>query len=202
MKRGDYNWVVASSCILKSHYSHLGCHPIWSGSNEKQPLGHEIWDELQIMSARDRLHEFVPGQNKVREHEQYCSKGKQAASLNHCTDKHWAYEYGVNTNPCFHYSRWNFRDDLGEYHCKENDCTECYHCKISFGFSCKFTVFLHFLEISSDEIYDEPSVFAVPCDIPFVVAPDKAKEFNELKAKGKKPADHIVRKRVSQPAYI
>ena len=31
-----------------------------------------------------------------------------------------------------------------------------------------------------DEIYDEPSVFAVPCDIPFVVAPDKAKEFNEL----------------------
>jgi len=34
--------------------------------------------------------------------------------------------------------------------------------------------------IIDDEIYDEPSVFAVPCDIPFVVAPDKAKEFNEL----------------------
>ena len=36
--------------------------------------------------------------------------------------------------------------------------------------------------IIDDEKYDEPSVFAVPCDIPFVVAPDKAKEFNELKA--------------------
>ena len=36
--------------------------------------------------------------------------------------------------------------------------------------------------IIDDEIYDEPIVFAVPCDVPFVVAPDKAKEFNELKA--------------------
>ena len=35
--------------------------------------------------------------------------------------------------------------------------------------------------IINDEIYDEPSVFAVPCDIPFVVDDDKAKEFNELK---------------------
>lgn len=32
-----------------------------------------------------------------------------------------------------------------------------------------------------EEIYDEPSVFAVPCDIPFVLDYDKAKEFLEVK---------------------
>lgn len=30
------------------------------------------------------------------------------------------------------------------------------------------------------EMYDEPSVFAIPCDKPFVVASDKAKEFFQV----------------------
>ena len=41
-----------------------------------------------------------------------------------------------------------------------------------------------------NEIYDEPSVFAVPCDKPFVVSADKAKEFINLK-----PNLEILRKR-------
>ena len=32
------------------------------------------------------------------------------------------------------------------------------------------------------EIYDEPSVFAVPCDKPFVVSSDKVKEFLLVKS--------------------
>lgn len=35
--------------------------------------------------------------------------------------------------------------------------------------------------MKNEEIYDEPSVFAVPCDRPFVVASDKVKEFLEVK---------------------
>ena len=33
----------------------------------------------------------------------------------------------------------------------------------------------------SDDVYDEPSVFAVPCDKAFVVDDEKAKEFKSLK---------------------
>lgn len=32
-----------------------------------------------------------------------------------------------------------------------------------------------------EQMYDEPSVFAVPCDKPFVISADKVKDFLEVK---------------------
>lgn len=44
--------------------------------------------------------------------------------------------------------------------------------------------------MKKDDLFDEPTVFAVPCDKPFVVASDKVKEFLEVK-----PNQELIKKR-------
>ena len=152
MKRGDYQ-VVASSCILKSHYSHLGCHPIWSGSNEKQPLGQEVWHQYHIAAVWYWLYKHVPSQNEVREDEEDCSESKETAALQQSHHKHAAYHNSVYDHASSYYACWGKRRDFEDAGCKKSCHAEAYHRKIAFGFHAEFSVALDFLQVSFYKIY-------------------------------------------------
>ena len=110
------------------------------------------------MSSGNRFDELIPCQNEVREDEQDGSKCEDAASLEHCTHQHCADKQGIDADTDLHYSRWHLRDDSGECHHKQCYCAEYDGCKVSFGPSCELAVFFYSLEISVDEIDDEPDM--------------------------------------------
>ena len=54
---------------------------IWSRADEEEPLGGEIGAEDQGIAVRNRLDEFVPGEDEVGYHEQKCSYCIEYAAL-------------------------------------------------------------------------------------------------------------------------
>lgn len=108
------------------------------------------------MAVWNRLNEFVPSKDEVREYEKDGSQGKEAASLKHSADKHKTYKYRVYAdsyaqNPCR-----NKRYYPEEYHAEKDYGAEYHHSEISLGFSCELAVRFDSFEISVDEIDDEP----------------------------------------------
>ena len=130
--------------------------PVSCSSDEQQPLGHEVSDEDKVVSVWDRPYKFVPCENEVREYEKNCSECEKTAALKHRAHKHAADQEGVDAYSDAHDSMWNLRNYPAVYEHEKSQCAESYHGDIAFGLACQLAVLFHLLEVSVDEIDDEP----------------------------------------------
>lgn len=144
--------------ISESEQSHFGADPVFCRPDEKQPLCQKVWYEYEIMSARNRLHKLVPGENEVRKDEEDSTEGEETAPLQHRGYEHSADEYGIDADPYLHNTLRNLRGDPCENNAQKGYGTEDDHRKISYRLSGQLMIRLDFPEIPSDEIYDEPYV--------------------------------------------
>ena len=81
LSHGNYN-VIMNICkkgeglsllpffVSETHDAHFGGDAIWCGSDEEQPLCGEVWDYDHVAGMWDRLHEHVPCNDEVGEHEE------------------------------------------------------------------------------------------------------------------------------------
>ena len=144
--------------VLESHESYRMIYPVFCGSDEKQPLCHEVGDKDEIVAVWNRADELMPREDEIREYEKYRTQGEDAAAL-----KHGGYEHGADKSCVYAYSDAHdsmryFRNYPAECECEQCQGTEYYHRDIAFGLACQFAVHLHLLEVPVDEIYYEPYV--------------------------------------------
>lgn len=142
----------------ESEQTHFGSDPVSCCSDEEEPLGGEIRDKDEIVAVWYRLYEFVPGQNEIREDEKNGSESEKAAALKHCCYEHSADQHSVYADPDLHNPLRNFRCYLCEHYTKQSYRAEYDHRKVSDGLAGQLAVRFDLLEISSDEINDEPDM--------------------------------------------
>ena len=55
---------------LEAHQAHFRCYAVWGSSDKEEPLCREVWDYDHVAGMRDQLHEHVPCNDEVGEHEE------------------------------------------------------------------------------------------------------------------------------------
>lgn len=157
-KDGLSHQIVTAHPFLEPHQSDRMTDSVFCGSDEQQPLCREVRDENKIVTIWDRFYEFVPCEDEIGEYEENSSESEDAAALEHRSHKHAADKYRIDAHSYLYHALRDLRYDSYEHDSQKCDCTERYHGKVSFCLASEFTVLLHFLEISADEIRHEPYV--------------------------------------------
>ncbi len=149
--------IVPNYCYaLESHQPHLRTDPELCGPYEKQPLGEEVCNQHQIIPVWDRFDESVPSYEEVREYEEYCSKGEEAAALKEGRNHHDADYQCIDTYSDAHNACRRSGGYPEEHDAQQGYSAEEHHREISFRLACQLPVRLDLLEISFHEIYYKP----------------------------------------------
>ena len=139
--------------VSEPHDAHFGCDAVWGGADEEQPLGHEVWNEYQILAVWNRIHKLVPGEDEVGEDENYCSEGEEAASLQQRQEHHGADQACIYSDTGADDSGLCSWNDATENDCQECQSAEYDHGQVTFHFWSELSVAFDFREVSSCKIY-------------------------------------------------
>ena len=143
---------------LEAHDAHFWGDAVWCGTDEEKPLCGEVWDYDHVAGMWDLFHEHVPCNDEVGEHEEHCSQGEDAASLQQRKEHHGADEACIYADAGSDDARLCSWGDLEKCYGKQCRCAENHHSQVPFGLRGQFPVVLDLLEVSFYEIDYEPDV--------------------------------------------
>ena len=148
-----FMFVLGGGIVSEPHDAHFRGDAVWGGADEDEPLGQEVWDKYQILAEWNRIHKLVPGEDEVGEHENYCSEGDKAASLQERQKHHGADQACIYGDTYTDDAGFRSRCYACEHDCKQGQDAEYDHGQVSFHFCSELSVAFDFSEVPIHEIY-------------------------------------------------